>query len=84
MDMAVQLYLCIITQYCTYFARMHSRAGLSSSDVERLQKSSLHQLIVIHLGVNCSAHLEKKVPARFELALLDSESNVLTARLRDL
>ena len=25
----------------------------------------------------------KKVPARFELALLDSESNVLTARLRD-
>ncbi len=25
----------------------------------------------------------RKVPARFELALLDSESNVLTTRLRD-
>ncbi len=27
--------------------------------------------------------LNMKVPARFELALLDSESNVLTTRLRD-
>ncbi len=26
---------------------------------------------------------DKEVPARFELALLDSESNVLTTRLRD-